>query len=229
MTYLTVPIGSAFQAASAIQQGTGALQRINEVLALPREPTEASVASMVATAEPTSATGLAYTGDAGLVLEFRDVWFGYDRQRPVLRGVSLQVPHQGHVALIGLSGAGKSTIFALVERFYDADRGKILFHGKDVQRMDRAACRARIGLVEQHSPVLYGTLRDNVTYSAPDADEDEVQRAVELANLSQLVARLPRGLDTDVGEHGTASRSLAPCSLVPVCCCSTSQLHIWTP
>jgi ABC-type multidrug transport system fused ATPase/permease subunit len=68
--------------------------------------------------------------------------------------------------------------------------------------MSRTACRARIGLVEQHSPVLYGTLRDNVTYSAPDADEDEVQRAIDLANLNELVERLPQGLHTNVGEHG---------------------------
>jgi len=201
MTYLTVPIGSAFLAASAIQQGTGALQRINEVLALPREPTDIPIASPAAIAD-TSAAEPGHTEDPAPVLEFRDVWFAYDRQRAVLRGVSLQVPQQGHIALIGLSGAGKSTIFALVERFYDPDRGQILFHGRDVQEIDRAACRARIGLVEQHSPVLYGTLRDNVMYSAPDADQDEVQRAVDLANLSELVQRLPLGLDTDVGEHG---------------------------
>jgi len=68
--------------------------------------------------------------------------------------------------------------------------------------MRRTEYRARIGLVEQHCPLLYGTLRDNLRYTAPDADGDEIQRVIELANLTELVSRLPRGLDTDVGEHG---------------------------
>jgi ABC-type multidrug transport system fused ATPase/permease subunit len=136
------------------------------------------------------------------VLEFRDVWFSYDGQRPVLRGVSFQVPRRGHVAMIGPSGAGKSTIFALTERFYDPDWGQILLEGTDVRTMTRRECRSRIGLVEQHCPVMYGTLRDNIVYTAPDATEDEIERVVELANLGELVSRLPQGLDSEVGEHG---------------------------
>ena len=80
--------------------------------------------------------------------------------------------------------------------------GQVLFFGRDVQGMRRTEYRARIGLVEQHCPLLYGTLRDNLRYTAPDADGDEIQRVIELANLTELVSRLPRGLDTDVGEHG---------------------------
>jgi ABC-type multidrug transport system fused ATPase/permease subunit len=199
MTYLTVPIGAGFQALSVMQQGTGALQRINETLALPREPQGALVRATAAERRDGAADG---AGRSAPVLEFRDVWFGYEPGRPVLRGVSLQVPQHGHVALIGLSGAGKSTIFALTERFYDPDHGQILFEGRDVRELTRDQCRARIGLVEQHSPVLYGTLRENITYSGPDAGEDEIQRAVELASLTELVSRLPHGLETEVGEHG---------------------------
>jgi ABC-type multidrug transport system fused ATPase/permease subunit len=202
MIYLTTPIGSVFQAVSAVQQGTGALQRINEVLALPREPDADPAGSVALTWQPVVTAAQINGSKPSPVLEFRNVWFGYDPQRPVLRGVSFQVPAQGHVALIGRSGAGKSTIFALSERFYDPDRGQILFCGKDVRAVSRKECRARIGLVEQHSPVLYGTLRDNLIYTAPNADEDDIQRVVELANLTELVARLPKGLDTDVGEHG---------------------------
>lgn len=203
MTYLTLPIGAAFQAVSAIQQGAGALHRINEVLQFPREPTVAPVGPAADSLRSSTTSESAHPDCAPPpVLEFRDVWFGYDRQRPVLRGVSLKVPRRGHVALIGLSGAGKSTIFALAERFYDPDRGQLLFEGTDVRNLSRNEYRARIGLVEQHSPVLYGTLRENVTYSAPHAPEDEIERAVRLANLRELLARLPQGLDTDVGEHG---------------------------
>jgi ABC-type multidrug transport system fused ATPase/permease subunit len=199
MTYLAGPISAVFEAASSIQQGVGALQRINDVLGLPREPVAAG--PLVLDHPDRRASGANGHGP-GAVLEFRNVWFGYDPRRPVLHGVSFRVPPHAHIALIGRSGAGKSTIFALAERFYDPDRGQILLHGHDVRATSRGEHRARIGLVEQHCPILYGTLRDNLTYIAPDAADDDIQRAIELANLGELVARLPDGLDTEVGEHG---------------------------
>ncbi|HEV2069121.1 MAG TPA: ABC transporter ATP-binding protein [Acidimicrobiales bacterium] len=202
MTYLAVPIGSVFQAVSAVQQGTGALHRINELLALPQEADAGSTSTGVSPfgwpVGPQSGNG----SGTGAVLEFRDVWFGYGSGRPVLRGVSFEVPARSHTALIGLSGAGKSTVFALVERFYDPDRGQVLFEGRDVRSLGRQEHRARIGLVEQQCPVLYGTLRDNLVYAAPDADEQALWTALEMANLKEVVARLPSGLETDVGEHG---------------------------
>ena len=204
MLYLAAPISSVFRAVSTIQQGAGALHRVNEVLALPRETTVAPSGAVVPDGDRRAAAGWTSAGVRRRpVLEFRDVWFGYDPQgSPVLRGVSLQVPEGGHVALIGRSGAGKSTIFALAERFYDPDQGEVLLLGRDANVVSQKDWRAGIGLVEQHSPLLYGTLRDNVIYSAPDAGDDEIDRAVELACLTDVVARLPQGLDTDVGEHG---------------------------
>ena len=198
LTYMIGPIDSVFHAISAIQQGTGALQRINDVLALPREPTAPPARIHI---REHAEAAVRVNGSAP-ALELRDVWFGYDPLRPVLRGVSFEVPQRGHVALIGSSGAGKSTVLALVERFYDPDRGRLLFYGRDVRLLGRDHYRARLGLVEQHSPVLYGTLRENIAYTAPHADEEEIRRAVELANLTDLVARLPHGLDSHVGEHG---------------------------
>ncbi len=203
MVYLAAPVASVFQAASAIQQGTGALHRINEVLALPLESNAAWAGSTGGNRYWAMPTRSVPPSEGVPVLEFRDVWFSYEPERPVLRGVSFQVPRHGHVALIGPSGAGKSTVFALVERFYDPDRGQLLFDGTDVRTLDRQEYRARIALVEQHSPLLYGTVRDNLTYAAPEADDREIERVVELANLSELLRRLPRGLETDVGEHGT--------------------------
>jgi ABC-type multidrug transport system fused ATPase/permease subunit len=196
LMYLTGPIGAAFQALSAIQQGTGALHRINEVLALARE--SSFVETQPSEDKPLITQPL---GDSP-VLEFRDVWFAYQPKRPVLAGVSFQVPRHSHVVLVGLSGAGKSTIFALTERFYDPDQGQIIFEGRDVRGLTREDCRARIALVEQDSPLVYGTLRENVTYGAPNADEAEIDRALTLAHLTEVVARLPDGLQTDVGEHG---------------------------
>ena len=202
MTYLSVPIASVFQAVSAVQQGTGALHRINELFALPPEvdPDQmgTDVSALPTPVEPEFANG----SGAMAVLQFRDVWFSYDTDRSVLRGVSFEVPARSHTALIGLSGAGKSTVFALIERFYDPDRGQIVFEGRDVRSFGRNEHRAKIGFVEQHCPLLYGTLRENLLYAAPDADEQALSTALGLANLEEVVARLPFGLDTDVGEHG---------------------------
>ncbi|MFH8491137.1 ABC transporter ATP-binding protein [Streptomyces longisporoflavus] len=192
MLYLVEPIGAVFQAVSNVQQGSGALRRITEVLELEGE------------SETGRVPGTAVAPAGRPLLQFRDVWFGYQPHRPVLRGATFDVPRRGHVALVGLSGAGKSTVFALTERFYDPDRGHVLFDGQDVREVQRHAHRARIGLVEQHCPVLHGTLRENLMYAAPDADESELRRALELAQLTELVAQLPRGLDTDAGEQGIA-------------------------
>ncbi|QOV36965.1 ABC transporter ATP-binding protein [Streptomyces ferrugineus] len=190
MLYLMAPVAAVFQALSTMRQGLGALRRITEVLDLPPEPGPEPL--------PTPCTPAAATP----VLEFRDVRFGYDPARPVLNDVSFTVPRHAHIALIGSSGAGKSTIFALAERFYDPDAGRVLFEGRDVRTLDRAAHRARIGLVEQHAPVLYGTLRENLLYAAPDADPADLDRAIELAQLTEIVARSPHGLDTEAGERG---------------------------
>ncbi|WP_157734773.1 ABC transporter ATP-binding protein [Pseudofrankia inefficax] len=139
---------------------------------------------------------------AAPAVEFRDVWFGYTPERPVLRDVSFTVPQRGHIALVGPSGAGKSTALELLERFYDPDRGEILLQGVDMREMSRDAARSQVNLVEQNAPVLQGSLRDNIAYAAPDSSDAEIDNAVELARLGDLVSRMPRGVWTEVGDHG---------------------------
>ncbi|MEU8663769.1 ABC transporter ATP-binding protein [Actinoplanes philippinensis] len=136
------------------------------------------------------------------VLEFRDVWFGYRPGAPVLRGVGFTVPARGQVALVGPSGAGKSTIFALAERFYEPDRGSVLLHGRDARFTPYARHRAAVGLVEQDSPLLAGTLRDNLLYGAGPVTDREIHRVLAMTGLTRVAAELPAGLDTPVGDHG---------------------------
>ena len=214
VSYIAIPMSDVFGVAETVQKALAALQRVSDAMALPTEasPTGADpdsrrpaigrvrVGAATTHAATTGAAGAAGTPAA---LEFRDVWFGYG-DRPVLQGVSFEVPRGGHVALAGPSGAGKSTIFALATRFYEPERGTILLDGAQAHRdLTVHECRSRIGLVEQSTPVLYGTLRENLCYAQPDASDAEVWRVVEMANLGDLIARLPRGLDTEVGERGT--------------------------
>ncbi|WP_063066290.1 ABC transporter ATP-binding protein [Nocardia violaceofusca] len=142
-----------------------------------------------------------YSENGHPALEFRDVHFSYD-ERPILHGVSFSVPPRGHVALVGHSGAGKSTVFSLVSRFYNPDTGDILLGGRSYAGRPRRMWRSEISLLEQNAPPLFGSLRDNLTYRQPGLGDDDLRRATELAGLADLVARLPRGLDTPVGEHG---------------------------
>jgi ABC-type multidrug transport system fused ATPase/permease subunit len=193
LNYLTVPITALLQSVSTLQQAAGATERIAEVLALPTETsptTHAAITHHYPTPHPVTA------------LEFRNVWFGYDPQRPILRGASFHLPHRGPTALLGPSGVGKTTIIDLIERFHDPDQGRIFIQGTDIRHVPLESHRSRIGLVEQDCPILYGTLRDNLTYAAPHTGEEQIHRVLEATDLSEFVRRLPQGLDTLVGEHG---------------------------
>jgi ABC-type multidrug transport system fused ATPase/permease subunit len=136
------------------------------------------------------------------VVRFEGVSFGYEPGRPVLRDVTFEVPERGLTALVGPSGAGKSTVFSLIERFYEPGAGRVLLDGVDVRELPLNDLRGRIGYVQQDSPVMAGTLRENLLYASPGATEEELREAIGLANLKEFVERLPKGLDTEVGDGG---------------------------
>ncbi|MFJ1974125.1 ABC transporter ATP-binding protein [Streptomyces sp. NPDC087903] len=116
--------------------------------------------------------------------------------------MSFAVAQRQHVALVGRSGAGKSTVFALVARFYEPASGEVLFDGLPAARLTRDACRRRIAVVDQNAHVVHGTLRDNIAYAVPDAPEGEIRRVLRLALLEEVVDRLPGDLDAVVGDRG---------------------------
>ncbi|MEU8844707.1 ABC transporter ATP-binding protein [Streptomyces sp. NPDC048564] len=198
-SYLVLPLSSVFRAVGLIQRGMGAYQRIEEALCLPVEPTAPLVPTVHA---HTPRPARPFTTAVQPALALHDVRFGYDPERPVLRGVSFAVAHRQHVALVGPSGAGKSTVFALVARFYEPDAGTVLFDGRPATELTLDACRRRIAVVDQNAHVVHGTLRDNIAYAVPDATEAEIRRVMELARLEEVVDRLPGGLAAAVGEHG---------------------------
>ncbi|WP_328387477.1 ABC transporter ATP-binding protein [Nocardia sp. NBC_00416] len=199
---LLMPVGDLFNGSVGLQQALGALSRIRSTLELPCEDVDdVEQGGPGPDSRSTSAATGEFAGADDFALEFRNVRFSYD-QRAILRGVTFSVPSCGHVALVGQSGAGKSTVFSLASRFYNPDNGDILLGGRSYTDRPRRAWRSDISLLEQNAPLLFGSLRDNLTYRDPGLAEDDVRRAVGLAGLADLVARLPRGLDTEVGEHG---------------------------
>ncbi|MFF7074463.1 ABC transporter ATP-binding protein [Streptomyces pseudovenezuelae] len=197
-SYLVLPLSSVFRAVGLIQRGMGAYQRIEQALSLPAEPCHETPTVRSCAREAIRRT-VSYQEPA---LALRNLSFGYDPDRPVLRGVSFAASYGQQTALVGLSGAGKSTIFALVARFYEPDSGTLLFDGVPATALSRSACRARIAVVDQNAHVVHGSLWDNITYAAPGATEAEVRRVVELAQLEGVVRRLPGGLSGLLGERG---------------------------
>ncbi|GLU48977.1 ABC transporter ATP-binding protein [Nocardiopsis ansamitocini] len=188
--YLMGPITSLISAATQIQSGLAAIHRIDEVGRLDMEPESTGVPAPTAGARPAT-------------VSFVDVAFRYAPDLPMIHhGVTFDSA-AGLTALVGPSGAGKTTVFSLLERFYDPVAGTVLLDGKDVGEWPLADLRAAIGYVEQDAPVLNGTLRENLVLAAPAADDAEVERVVRLARLSELVQRLPEGLDSRIGHRGT--------------------------
>ncbi len=135
-------------------------------------------------------------------VELNRVTFGYGQDHPVLHDLSFEVKTGTLVALVGPSGAGKSTVHALLTRFYDPDQGSVKIAGIDIREVDDQQLRRTVGMVTQEIFLFHTSLRENITYGSGEVSQIKVQRAIEAAQLQDLVGRLPEGLDTVVGERG---------------------------
>ena len=133
---------------------------------------------------------------------FEDVHFRYHPERPILEGIHLRIPAGHKVAVVGPSGAGKSTLSRLLFRFYDVDAGRVTIDGRDVREVTQHSLRQAIGVVPQDTVLFNESIGYNIAYGRPDATEDEIRETVRLAHLDDFISRLPRGLDTVVGERG---------------------------
>jgi ATP-binding cassette subfamily B protein len=133
---------------------------------------------------------------------FDDVSFSYPNSAGGVRDVSLRVPAGSTLALVGATGSGKSTLVKLLLRFYAPDRGRILIDGVGVETVGFRSLREAIGLVSQDVFLFEGSIRDNIAYGRPDADDAEIEAAARQAEAWEFIERLPRGVDTEVGERG---------------------------
>lgn len=184
------PIQTLTQLYNGYQQGQAAVTKLRELLATRPSVEEAADAVELPPVE----------GRIDLV----GVTFGYDDATPILHGVDLHLAAGESLAVVGPTGAGKSTIAKLVTRFYDPQQGKVCIDGHDLRTVTIESLRRQLGVVPQEAFLFAGTIRDNVTFARPEATDAEVREAIESVGMADLVAAMPDGLDTVVHERGSS-------------------------
>jgi ATP-binding cassette subfamily B protein len=188
--FLYEPIGKLHQLNQLVQAGRAAGERVFQILDEPEEP--GAIAGIV------DSDSTRILGD----IRYQDVSFSYAEGLPALKRVSFHAPPSATIALVGATGAGKSTLVNLLARFYEFSDGEIYVDEKPIRQYDLSALRESIGVVTQESFLFNGSIRENLLMGKPDAVDAELWRAIDAANARQFIERLPDGLESVVGERG---------------------------
>jgi ATP-binding cassette subfamily B protein len=188
LAMLITPLRSLGMWIGQAQRATASGERIFQVIDEPEDLTDAPDAR-------------ALPAGPGRIV-FENVTFGYEPQRPVLNGVDLELEAGRVVALIGHTGAGKTTLASLVPRFYDVQEGRVAIDGVDVRDVTLASLRREIGVIAQDPFLFSATVRENIAFGRIDASDEDVERAARLAQAHEFVEQLPQGYDTVIGERG---------------------------
>ena len=198
----TKPFNEISGVVTELQNALACAARIFEVLDTPTEQAD-------------STDALVLDAPKGLV-EFKDVSFSYTKEKPLIRHINLTVTPGQHVAIVGPTGCGKTTLINLLMRFYDVDGGAILVDGTDLRALTRESLRRAIGMVLQDTVIFSGTVRDNIAFGSPDATDEEIVAAARAAHAHSFIKRLPEGYDTLIGEGG-ADLSQGQKQLLSIC------------
>jgi ABC-type multidrug transport system fused ATPase/permease subunit len=188
LALLVMPLRQLGMWIGQAQRATASGERIFQVIDEPEQITDAPDAGEL-------------TPGPGRIV-FENVTFGYEPTRPVLREIDLELEAGRIVALIGHTGSGKTTLAALVPRFYDVDRGRVTVDGVDVRDVTLSSLRREIGVIAQDPFLFSATVRENIAFGRPDASEEDVERAARLAQAHEFIDALPEGYDTVIGERG---------------------------
>jgi ATP-binding cassette subfamily B protein len=193
------PIQDLSEKYNILQSAMASSERIFKLLDTPvtiESPIEPREAQKDAAAEPARA-------EAGRI-EFRNVWFAYEKENWVLKDVQLTVKPGETVAVVGHTGAGKTTLTSLLLRFYDVQRGEILVDGRDVRKWDLQALRRRFGVVLQDPYLFSGTIESNIRLGTDTVTREDVEDAIEEVNLNEFIRSLPQGHQEEVRERGSS-------------------------
>ena len=182
------PLRKLASTVEILANGKAGLRRFQEILSVKPTITDSPDAIELENAEGSIA--------------FENVSFSYDKGVEVLKDFSLRIAPGETRGICGDSGGGKTTLINLVPRFYDADSGRILIDGKDVRKIKQNSLRKQIGLISQNVFLFASSIMENVRYSKPDASDEEVMRALELASLADDIRKMPNGVNTIIGENG---------------------------
>ncbi|HBK67985.1 MAG TPA: ABC transporter ATP-binding protein [Firmicutes bacterium] len=182
------PLSSLSKLSTTLQQALAAAERIFELMAIDNPVLEEKNNEVL-----TNVVGN---------LEFRNISFAYNQGEEILKDIDFEIKPGEVVALVGPSGAGKTTIADLIPRFYEPTKGQIVLDGKDIKEIDLVSLRTQIGIVPQETILFSGTLRNNIRYGRLEAAEEEIIEAARAANAHDFIFKLPNGYDTVVGERG---------------------------
>ncbi len=182
------PINEIAHQITAIQSALAGAERVFEIMDTEPEPADDETAYLMENPK----------GD----VHFEDVTFGYTEEKAILKNVSFDVKAGQMIALVGPTGAGKTTIVNLLMRFYDINGGRVRIDGHDITEIQRQSLRSSLGMVLQDVYLFAGTVRDNIAYGRLDATMDEIIAAAKMANCHEFITRLPKGYDTELSEDG---------------------------
>jgi subfamily B ATP-binding cassette protein MsbA len=189
VTNLYAPIKALSRLWYSLNRATVGIERIGEVMALAYDVTD----------HPNARPARVLSGQ----IEFRDVSFAYDSSREVLSRIGVNVAAGERLAIVGVTGAGKSTLVSLIPRLYDPTSGAVLMDGHDIRTFSVQSLRDQVSMVLQDALLFSGTIRENIAFGKPDATMEEISAAAHTANAHEFIDRLPLGYETLVSERGT--------------------------